>query len=62
MTLVYRNLLLACVTLLMLLPVIDRALGFYDVTAIAFATLISAVFYIMANTLIANAATYKEIL
>jgi len=61
MALVYRNIILVGATLLLLLPAVDRPLGVYDYGAIVFGVLVSALFYITLNKLIANATTYREV-
>ncbi len=62
MALVYRNLVLAGATLLLLLPTMDRQFGVYDYGAMVFGLLVCTLFYVTVNRLIANATTYREIL
>lgn len=61
MGLVYRNLGLVCASLLLLLPTVDRLLVSLDYGAIMFGVLLSVLFYITLNKLIANATTYSEV-
>ena len=62
MSLVYRNLVIAAVALLLLLPTGGRALGAFDYVAVTFGVLASALLYVTTNTLIANSTTYREVL
>lgn len=59
--LVWRNLLLMLLALALLLPAGDRALGLYDGLVISLALLMGGTFYFLANTLIANRNSAREL-
>jgi hypothetical protein len=61
MALVYRNLFLVLVASLLCLPSGNRLLEVFDYGAIAFWLLVSTLFYITVNRLIANATAYREV-
>ena len=59
--LVYRNALLACISLLLLVTQNEREVALYDYGAICFGVIVACLLYAIANTQIANASSFREI-
>lgn len=59
--LVVRNLLLAGLSLSLWLPPLERSLGWLDALVCGMALLLGAVFYQLANTLLANQSSAREL-
>ena len=59
--LVLRNAMLSVAALALILPTTDRALNGLDYGTILFGLVISCLFYLTLNTLIANHSTYQEL-
>lgn len=59
--LIYRNALLACIALLLLLPETTREVALYDYGAMGFGIVMACLLYAVANTQIANTSSFREI-
>lgn len=59
--LIYRNALLVCIALLLLVPQNTREIVLYDYGAMGFGVVIACLLYAVANTQIANASSFREI-
>ncbi|UUT22911.1 MauE/DoxX family redox-associated membrane protein [Pseudomonas sp. T8] len=60
--LVWRNLLLALLAANLLYPMIERTLGWFDLAITFFALLTGAIFYLLANLLVATRTSQRDLL